>query len=66
MKYLSVKPLENGIREFMDLEFHLSLYSPEWFSNFFQALSSWPVHSIWGVQGLVLGDVDSTVSKVFL
>ena len=29
MKYLSIKPLENGIREFMDLEFHLSVYSPE-------------------------------------
>lgn len=29
MKYLSVKSLENGIREFADLEFHLSFYSPE-------------------------------------
>lgn len=57
MKYLRVKPLENGIREFMD--------SPEMVFYFFSS-SSWPVHSIWGIEGLVLGDVDSIVSKVCL
>lgn len=34
------------------------------FPIFFQALSSWPIHSVWGTWGLVLGDVDTIVSKV--
>lgn len=33
---------------------------------YFFSSSSWPVHSIWGIEGLVLGDVDSIVSKVCL
>ena len=37
MKYLSVKPLENGKREFMDLGSHLSPRPLQLFHHFFSS-----------------------------
>lgn len=67
MKYLSIKPLENGKRQFMDLGSYLSPHPLQLFPHFFFKLclhglfTSWP---IWGTWGLVLGDMDTIVSKV--